>query len=73
MCMCPLLLANVDLCRKLTLMHLSCMLVRRGEWQGTPAVYKVWDLGDSIEPVLDMQAELDAYQALRPLQVSVSI
>ena len=54
-------------------MHLSCMLVRRGEWQGTPAVYKVWDLGDSIEPVLDMQAELDAYQALRPLQVSVSI
>lgn len=49
------------------------MQVRRGEWQGIPTVYKVWDLGDSIEPVLNMQAELDAYQALRPLQVSVSV
>ena len=48
------------------------MQVRHGTWQGIPAVYKVWDLGDSLEPLLDMQDELDAYHKLRPLQASVS-
>ena len=48
------------------------MQVRYGTWQGIPAVYKVWDLGDSLEPLLEMQAELDAYQTLCPLQASVS-
>jgi len=55
-----------------THMPLLCMQVRHGTWQGIPAVYKVWDLGDSLEPLPDMQAELDAYQTLRPLQASVS-
>jgi hypothetical protein len=72
--MCSLLLAIRDVFRKLVFKHISllCMQVRHGTWQGIPAVYKVWDLGDSLEPLQDMQDELDAYHTLRPLQISVS-
>jgi hypothetical protein len=71
--MCSLLLAIRDVFMRLSLMHmpLLCMQVRHGTWQGIPAVYKVWDLGESLKPLLDMQDELDAYHKLRPLQASV--
>ncbi len=74
MYMCPMLLTECVVCVKLisTHVHLLCMQVRHGTWQGIPAVYKVWDLGDSLEPLQDMQDELDAYHTLRPLQISVS-
>ena len=49
-------------------MHLLCMQVLHGTWQGIPAVYKVWDLGDCLEPLLEMQAELDAYQIFVPFR-----
>ena len=52
--------------------HLLNMQVRRDTWQGIPAVYKVWDLGDSLEPLQDRQHDLDAYHALCPLRASVS-
>lgn len=68
MYMFPMLLAECVVCMKLisSHVHLLNMQVRYGTWQGIPAVYKVWDLGDSLEPLLDMQDELDAYHALRP-------
>lgn len=39
-----------------------------GTWHDLPAVYKVWDLGDSLEPLLNMQAEVDAYSRMLSLQ-----
>ncbi len=65
-------IGNLCCLRELIVMQRLCMQVRRGTWQGIPAVYKVWDLGDSLEPLLDMQDELDAYETLRPLQASVT-
>jgi len=52
-----------------THMPLLRMQVRHGTWQGIPAVYKVWDLGDSLEPLLDMQDELDAKHSIPFRQV----
>ena len=72
--MCSLLSAIRDVFMRIILMHmpLLCMQVQHGTWQGISAVYKLWDLGDSLEPLLDMQDELDAYHKLCPLQASVS-
>ena len=41
-----------------------------GTWHDLRAVYKVWDLGDSLEPLLNMQAEVDAYSRMLSLQAS---
>ena len=46
------------------------MQVRHGTWHDLPAAYKIWDLGDSLEPLLNMQAEVDAYSRMLSLQAS---
>lgn len=52
------------------LMCLWFFQVREGMWEDQAAVYKVWDLGDSLEPLAKMQIETHAYHKLRSLQAS---
>ena len=40
-------------------------------WEDQAAVFKVWDLGDSLEPLEKMQAEIDTYHKLSLLQASL--
>ncbi len=47
--------------------------VRSGFWKDRPAVYKIWDLGDSFQPLDQMQLELDAYGALQDVQVTAMV
>jgi hypothetical protein len=46
----------------------SCMQMPCGTWEGHPAIYKVWDVCKAFDPLLDLQARLDAYGAMLPLQ-----
>ncbi|KAL0049129.1 hypothetical protein WJX82_007188 [Trebouxia sp. C0006] len=43
-------------------------VVREGQWGTQAAVYKVWDLGDSLDPLQEMHAKAFAYNKLKPLQ-----
>lgn len=49
----------------------ACLLlqVRRGEWKQQSAVFKLWDLGDSIDSIACMHAEVAVYKLLAALQV----
>ena len=49
----------------------GCLKVRRGEWKLQSAVFKVWDLGDSLEPIHQMRAEVSTYSRLKALQACV--
>ena len=42
----------------------ECIKVRQSRWYDRPAVYKVGDMRDSLEPLLNVQAELDAYREM---------
>lgn len=44
--------------------------VRRGCWQQQAAVYKLWDLGDSLDQVPYMHTEVTMYRHLSALQAS---
>ena len=50
---------------------MNLLKVRRGEWQHQSAVFKLWDLGDSLNPIGCMHAEVSAYKHLVALQVRV--
>ena len=45
------------------------MQVRHGCYDGEDAIYKVWDLGDDIQPVLELRQELVAYTSMQSIQV----
>ncbi|KAK9838825.1 hypothetical protein WJX74_003982 [Apatococcus lobatus] len=51
-----------------TICRASDHVVRWGRYLGQDAVFKIWDLGDSFEPLDGMQRELDAYAQLQDLQ-----
>ena len=48
----------------------ECLQVRMGTWDGSAVVYKIWDLGDTFEPLDSMQQELQAYWRLQKEQAS---
>ncbi len=64
-------LTVVALTRCLVRARACCGQVREGQWGTQAAVYKVWDLGDSLDPLQEMQAEAFAYNKLKPLQASL--
>ncbi len=42
-------------------------------WEGHSPKYKVWDLCMTLEPLIDLQARLDAYGAMLPLQAGAFV
>ena len=51
----------------------DCLKVRRGIWDEQSAVSNLWDLGDSLEPIQRMCAEVSTYSRLKALQVCVNL
>ena len=52
----------------------TCMQQPCGSiWEGHSPKYKVWDLCMTLEPLIALQARLDAYGAMLPVQAGAFV
>ena len=51
----------------------TAVKVRSGQWQSHNAIFKLWDLGDSLDPIGQMHAEVTTYKHLSALQACCSL
>lgn len=47
--------------------------LRRGRWDHQAAVFKVWNLSDSLGPLFSLQSEKRTYDRLTSLQASLAL